>query len=96
MSCLFTLQMTTYYAVQRWSEFEGQGKCHNLYESFDDACDAIEEEIKAYKGDAWKTFLKMKPNREKKLKELEKTDIVKYWTLMDELCIAKMKVITKR
>ena len=85
--------MPTYYTVQRWS-MAGQGDCHNLYESFDDACDAIEKEIKEF-GD-YEDFQKNKPNRQEKLKELEKSYMVRYWVLGDELCIARMKIVSKK
>lgn len=85
--------MTTYYSFQTWS-MGGQGDCHVLYETFDDACDAIEEEIKLCGN--YDDFQKNKPNREEKFKELEKSDIVTYWVLGDQLCIAKMKVVPKK
>ena len=74
----------------------GQSDCHNLYETFDDACDSIEEEIKAYSLHSYEDFQKNRPNRKEKLKVLEESDIVTYWVLGDELCIAKMKIVPKK
>ncbi len=36
--------MATYYRIQTWTN----GFSSELYETFDDACDAIEEDIKSY------------------------------------------------
>ena len=68
--------------------------CHNLYETFDDVCDALEEERKIRVD----YDEKIKPNREEKLKEIQDWHNVLYYSApnRDRFIIVKMNVIPKK
>jgi hypothetical protein len=68
--------------------------CYNLYETFDDVCDALEEERKIRVD----YDEKIKPNREEKLKEIQDWHNVLYYSAPngDRFIIVKMNVIPKK
>lgn len=84
MYCFFNFNMTTYYMIQTWKNRFSR----NLYETFDDACDAIEKEIKS----------EVEINREEKLKDIQEwNDVLYYKTSSGEkFHIVEMKVVPKK
>ena len=87
--------MTTYYTIQTWRNDVQEMNCHNLYETFDEACDALEKEMMAYVEYDESEFKKNKPNREEKLKKILDWQEVLYYSISSghHFQVKKMNVI---
>ena len=88
-------KMTTYYTIQCWRHRQLEWQSHTLYETFDEACDALEKNIHSCVDYDASTFEKNKPNREEKVKIVQNVREVLYFKSPDgyEFSIRDMKVI---
>ena len=86
-----TDKMTTYYMIQTW----GNRFSRNLYETFEDACDAIEEEAKSHVGYVKPDFETTKLNREEDVHDWN--DEIYYRNSVGEhFYIVMVKVVPKK
>ena len=90
--------MTTYYMIQRWRYDYDEWESENLYESFDEACDALDEDIQKYSDSDYGISEYTKPNREEKFKKIEENQkIIYYESPRDHnFVIRAMKVVPKK
>lgn len=90
--------MTTYYTIQTWKNGVYDYESFNLYETFDEACDTIEQYMKSYMDFDESEFEKNKPNREEKRKNIKQWNRVFYLKMPfgDEKHIARMVVVPKK
>jgi ribosome-associated translation inhibitor RaiA len=88
--------MTTYYTICAQRHDYDEWASDNLYESFDDACDAMDEEIRNY--DEYRISEYKKPNREEKFKQIQEREYVVYHRSPreHEFIIKTMKVVPKK
>lgn len=88
--------MTTYYTIQAQRHDYDEWASENLYESFDDACDAMDEEIQKYLE--YTTSEYKKPNREEKFKQIQEREYVVYHRSPreHEFIINVMNVVPKK
>ena len=88
--------MTTYYMIQCWRYDYDEWESENLYESFDDACDAMDEEIRNYHEYTFSEY--KKPNCEEKFKQIQERGYAVYHrsTREHEFIIKTMKVVPKK
>lgn len=88
--------MATYYTICAQRHDYDEWASENLYESFDDACDAMDEEIRNY--DEYRISEYKKPNREEKFKQIQERGYVVYHRSPreHEFIIKTMKVVPKK
>lgn len=90
--------MTTYYTIQCWRYEYDEWESENLYESFDEACDALDEDIQKYSDSDYGISEYTKPNREEKFKKIEENQKVIYYESPrnHNFVIRTMKVVPKK
>ena len=88
--------MTTYYTICAQRHDYDEWASENLYESFDDACDAMDEEIRNYHEYTFSEY--KKPNCEEKFKQIQERGYAVYHrsTREHEFIIKTMKVVPKK
>jgi ribosome-associated translation inhibitor RaiA len=88
--------MATYYTICAQRHDYDEWASENLYESFDDACDAMDEEIRNY--DEYRISEYKKPNREEKFKQIQEREYIVYHRSPreHEFIIKTMKVVPKK
>ena len=88
--------MATYYTICAQRHDYDEWASENLYESFDDACDAMDEEIRNY--DEYRISEYKKPNCEEKFKQIQERGYVVYHRSPreHEFIIKTMKVVPKK
>ena len=90
--------MATFYTIQTLNVGNTGQNYRTLYETFDDACDAVEEQMKSSVNYDETYFQKNKREREILLKEMEERGEVLYFILplSHEFYITKMTVVPKK
>ena len=90
--------MTTYYTICAQRHDYDEWESDNLYESFDEACDALDEDIQKYSDSDYGISEYTKPNREEKFKQMQEREYIVYHRSPreHEFIIKTMKVVPKK
>lgn len=76
--------MATYYLIHSWRNGT-ELWTHALYETFEEACDRVEEAMDGYPGFEQTEFEKNKPNRDELKKKIEDDLFICYYQISSEL-----------